>query len=149
MISPEEHKAWFEKLKGQKTATYMVFEFHAKPVGLIYFTDIDLKNSKCRWGFYLGQEDLPRGTGTAMGFLGIEYVFEKLGIRKLCGEAFAFNRASIEFHKKLGFDQEGTFVKHILRNDIFEDVILLALFNQSWQEKKQTLEKIVFSQGEV
>src|SRR6266581_1469627 len=56
VISMSEHKAWFSRLEENAEAVYLVFEFRLKPVGMVYFTDIDRKNAKCLWGFYLGEE---------------------------------------------------------------------------------------------
>ena len=72
-----------------------------------------------------------------MGRLGIEYVFKQLGIRKLCGEAFAYNTSSIRFHKKLGFTEEGRFLKHILKNGVYEDIVSFALFKDDWVSTKK------------
>jgi UDP-4-amino-4,6-dideoxy-N-acetyl-beta-L-altrosamine N-acetyltransferase len=137
IISMEEHNAWFEGVKGRNNSIYLVFELHNRPVGLVYFTGIDLANSRSHWGFYLGEEGLPPGTGKAMGKLGLEYAFENLQIRKLCGEAIAFNEASIRFHRKLGFIEEAHFVKHILKNGVHEDVISFALFKDDWLKNKE------------
>jgi UDP-4-amino-4,6-dideoxy-N-acetyl-beta-L-altrosamine N-acetyltransferase len=81
----------------------------------------------------LGEPDLPPGTGTEMGRLALGFAFETLGIRKLCGEAFAFNRASVAFHRKLGFRQEGIWRKHRLKNDKHEDIVSFALFRDNWR----------------
>lgn len=137
LITMDEHQAWFNKLKQNQDAVYQIFEIKQKPVGLINFTHLDTHNSKCNWGFYLGRQDLPRGSGAMMGYLGLEYAFEQLRMRKICGETFAFNAASIRFHQNLGFTQEGQLKKHVLKNGNYEDIILFALFNEDWQQKNQ------------
>lgn len=149
VISIKEHKAWFERLKHNTTSVYLVFEILNRPVGLVYFTDIDKKNNKSYWGFYLGEEKLPRGCGTAMGVLGIEYAFTQLNIRKLCGEAFIFNDASTRFFMKLGFVEEGKFVKHMLKNGVYVDIISFALFRDNWIKNRQNLNEAAFSAEEA
>jgi len=129
IISEEEHLTWFNSFNREKN-TYLIFEFNNRPVGMVYFTDIDKYNSKCYWGFYLGETGLPKGTGLLMGSLGLEFAFNDLKIRKLCSEAFAFNESSIKFHKKLGFIQEGYLVEHIKKDGCYEDVIVFTLFNK-------------------
>lgn len=145
LISWEEHQAWFMKLKEDQTAVYLIFEFLQRPVGFTYFTCIDSKNGKCFFGFYLGEEKMPRGIGTIMGVLGIEHAFGKMGIRKLCGETFAFNKASINLFRRLGFAEEGHFVKHILKNEKYEDVISFAILKEDWENNRRKLEEIAFS----
>ena len=145
IICMDEHRIWFKHLEQNPAAEYLFFEFQRKPIGMVYFTDIDSKNNKCFWGFYLGEENLPRGTGTVMGVLGIEYAFETLNIRKLCGEAFQFNTASLKFFRRLGFSEEGHFARHVLKDGKYEDVISFALFRECWQDIRVKLEQYVFA----
>ena len=144
-ISLSEHTAWFERLQLQETSKFLLFEAVERPAGLVYFTDIDAENNRSHWGFYLGEENLPRGYGSALGTMGLEYAFNNLNIRKLCGEAFAFNDASIRFHEKFGFAVEGRFVKHVLKRGVYEDVISFALFRESWITKQQELSDTAFA----
>jgi UDP-4-amino-4,6-dideoxy-N-acetyl-beta-L-altrosamine N-acetyltransferase len=129
-ISMEQHRAWFESLSHETKLKYLIFEYNGEPAGVVNFTYIDYRNHKCHWGFYLGKENLPPGTGTLMGQLAISYAYEVLNIRKLCGEVFAFNQSSVSFHQKMGFTEEGTLIKHVLKKGNYVDVICFALFNE-------------------
>lgn len=140
LISMSEHRAWFKDLRSKAPSTFMIFEYKQKPAGTISVSQSDHKNSKCAWGFYLGESDLPRGCGTVMGYLGLNYIFDELKYRKVCGEVFAFNLESIRFHRKLGFVKEGRFIKHILKNGRYEDIVFMALFSESWMKRKKELE---------
>lgn len=144
IIKMDEHRAWFHRLKENSNAVYLVFEFQLKPIGLIYFTDIDRKYDKCLWGFYLGEVNLPQGTGTKMGVLGLRYAFKTININKLYGEVFQFNTVSVKFFKRLGFFEEEYFVKHVLKNDKCEDVITFSLSREDWQRRREQLELIAF-----
>lgn len=146
IISMDEHISWFEKSQNQNVNVHLVFEVDKKPVGLVYFKDIDENNGRSNWGFYIGETNHPRGSGTALGVLGLQYAFTKLNLRKVCGEAFAFNEASIKFHKKLGFVEEGRLVKHILKHGAYKDIVLFAMFREVWVEKEQYLTDIAFSE---
>lgn len=147
IIPEREHREWFEKSKSGQNSKHLVFEYKGNPVGVINITQIDLKNNKCYWGFYLGDPQSSRGYGFPLGFLGLEYIFKTLAIRKVCGEAFAFNEASIKFHKKLGFTEEGLLKAHILKNGKYEDVICFALFKNKWLEINESLAKQYFEVG--
>ncbi|MGE5701489.1 MAG: UDP-4-amino-4,6-dideoxy-N-acetyl-beta-L-altrosamine N-acetyltransferase [Clostridia bacterium] len=147
IISWEDHCAWFSRMRENNGIDYRIFEYLGRPIGLVNFTGIDRENRKCHWGFYLGETDVPRGIGTVMGYLGLEYAFESLLLRKICGEAFSFNQASINYHKRLGFREEGLFVKHILKSGNYEDVVSFALFQDEWIKIKGDLEKMVFREG--
>ncbi len=144
IIEMDEHREWYSRLAGNADAVYLLFEANHTPLGVVNFTDIDRINGRCFWGFYLGEEHLPRGTGTIMGVLGLEYAFETLKIRKLCGEVFGFNSSSLKFFKRLGFATEGHFVEHVLKGDRYEDIITFAMFKTGWLENRHSLEAAVF-----
>lgn len=144
-ISLEEHHRWFENLDQQKSK-YLVFEFYNKPVGLVCFTNIDKYNNICSWGFYLGETDVPQGTGILMGYLALSWVFQELKIRKVCSKVFTYNISSIKYHKKLGFVEEGRLVKHFKKAGNYEDIIVLALFSDKWKEISQRIKRRFFIQ---
>lgn len=135
IITPKEHAEWFERQQKNKNDNYLIFEINNHPVGMVYFTDLDVKNKKCQWGFYLGVEGLPKGSGFNMGILGLRYGFELLEMHKIIGEVLAFNIPSIHFHKKLGFLEEGLFQKHIMKNGQYQDVLSFAIFRNLWLPK--------------
>lgn len=130
IITSEEHLAWFQRLQETNNTIYLVFEWNGIPHGMVSFLDIDYKNKKCLWGFYLGIDNPKKGLGYTMGRLGITYAFENLGMRKICGEVFAFNDRSIGFHKKLGFVQEGYLKSHVFKEGNYQDIILFSLFKE-------------------
>lgn len=81
-----------------------------------------------------------------MGFLGLDYIYHEMSLRKVCGECFSFNTASIRFHERLGFQREGYFVKHIYRNGQYEDIIRFALFNDEWSRKRKEIGRVIFGE---
>jgi UDP-4-amino-4,6-dideoxy-N-acetyl-beta-L-altrosamine N-acetyltransferase len=144
LITIEEHLAWYQRIKDDQTVDYQICEFQNRPIGLVNFTNIDQTNNKCYWGFYLGEIDIPLGTGKVLGFLGMEYAFENLKIRKICSEVLRFNNKSFKLHKKLCFQEEGIFRKHIYKNNEYQDIICLALFQEDWFNNKSKIYQIVF-----
>lgn len=144
LITMDEHKNWFKKIQFNSDYVYRIFEYEDNPAGLISFSNIDTKDKRCSWGFYLGDLVVPPGSGTVMGFLGLELAFESYDIRKVCSEVFNFNNRSISYHLKLGFVQEGKLIEQNFKNGKYEDVIVFALFKDKWLEKKSKLEKLVF-----
>lgn len=140
IISLAEHYQWFERSQTDLGSKHLIFEYESKPLGVVNITQIDMPNAKCYWGFYVGVPETPKGTGLVMGYLGLEYIFNKLSMRKLCGEILEFNIPSINFHKKLGFQEEGCFKYHVLKNGTYENVVCMALFKESWL---QIQEKII------
>ncbi|MNX24305.1 Spermidine N(1)-acetyltransferase [compost metagenome] len=148
LIPLEQHRAWWERAKTSPTSVHLIFEKEGVPMGVVNFTAIDRQNGRCSWGFYVGPENTPRGTGTLMGLLAIDYAFGTLGMRKICAEVIGFNTASLGYHRKLGFLQEGRLARHVLRGNGYEDVVLFALFAEDWPEARQPLSQYLVQEEE-
>jgi UDP-4-amino-4,6-dideoxy-N-acetyl-beta-L-altrosamine N-acetyltransferase len=145
IILPDEHRDWFDRMLVNPSVKYLIFELSDEPCGLVCFTDINRTHERGSWGFYLGRGDLPKGTGTRLGFLSLEYAFEALLIRKLCGEVLEYNEPSNRLFRKLGFIQEGRLQKHIYKSGNYHDIILYAIFSSDWISAKEELRRIVFA----
>lgn len=140
-ITLAEHLAWFERLTRAGDAFVFLFEADDRPLGVMNLNHLDWRNRRCHWGFYLGEADAPPGSGTRMAYLALCHIFEELKLHKVIGEAFAFNEASIAYHKKLGFSQEAHFVEHVLKDGSYRDVLSFALLSRDWPRIKPELEK--------
>ncbi|MET3698888.1 UDP-4-amino-4,6-dideoxy-N-acetyl-beta-L-altrosamine N-acetyltransferase [Bacillus oleivorans] len=138
-ITFEDHVNWFKNIKKDTSKIAKLLMYDGNPIGFVQFTNIDERNSKCYWGFYIGEKNAPPGSGTALGLLALHYIFEEFPIRKLCAEVLDFNTVSLNYHKKFGFIEEGRFIKHVFKNDRYVDVISMALFKDKWSERKQIL----------
>lgn len=147
IISWEEHTAWFERTQNGNTSLHFIFESQGVPRGVVNVTAIDRAHGRCVWGFYIGDAEAPRGTGSAMGFFALEHLFETLGFHRVIGEAFAFNSDSINFHKRLGFIEEGRLVEHILRRGRYEDIVTLGLLADGWKKIKPELVRKFFTRN--
>ncbi len=139
VITREEHYTWFDRVTVERKTQHFIFEYDAVPMGVINVVDIHPTANRCTWGFYVGVEESARGTGSAMGFVALEYMFEVLHFRKVIGEVLADNEASLKYHKRLGFVEEGRLVEHVLKGDRYVDVISFAIFDRDWLRIKDQL----------
>ena len=122
IITQEEHDRWFGgMLNDTKGRCYLIFEYDEKPVGMVGFTGLNNPHGTADFAYYLG-EPVPKGTGQEMEKLSIKYAFEELKIRKLSCEVLDFNERVIHIHKKYGFEEEGIFKRHIVKNGKEYDV---------------------------
>ncbi len=135
IIEVKEHRKWFESVKNSKYRKVLIFEADDEPLGLVQFFDIDLPNRRCKWGFYLGSDNLPKGTGSEMGKLALAYAFDHLGVERIDGEAISHNQGSIKFHQKMGFAQEGIIEKQIYRDERWLDIILFSITRKQWEAR--------------
>ncbi|MBU2699186.1 UDP-4-amino-4 [Sporomusaceae bacterium BoRhaA] len=144
IITMGEHQAWFARMKQREESVFQIFEFRSRPVGLVNFTEIDQSSNKCVYGCYIGEDKVLPGLGAYMEFFALDYIFLEKAIRKVSCEVFTFNQHTIAMHKKFGFREEGYLSKHILKNGAYNDIRVLAIFNEDWLSKKPQLEKILF-----
>ncbi|MDR6224322.1 UDP-4-amino-4,6-dideoxy-N-acetyl-beta-L-altrosamine N-acetyltransferase [Desmospora profundinema] len=135
LITWDEHQAWF---RGKNPRYLRMFEWFGKPAGIVSYSDVDLNNNRSLWGFYLGEENLPKGTGMKMLTLGLAYAFETLRFHKVIGEVLAFNHPSIRIHHKLGFRLEGIYAQHVWKAGRFQDVLSFAMLRDDWEKQKES-----------
>ena len=142
----EEHVAWFERSKTDRSRQAMLFEREGKPTGVVNFVDIDREAGSAAWGFYLGDVDAPKGSASAMGFLALDYAFDTLGLRRITGKAFASNDASLRYHRRLGFVELEERREQIERGEGEVDLLHFELSSEGWRERRPSLEEKLFRQ---
>lgn len=136
------HVKWFNSFLQNEQKYLKILYYGGVPYGLANFQVTDVNANVGTWGFYIGDERAPKGMGTILAYKMLEYLFEKLNIRKVCAEVIDYNEISLHFHKKIGFVQEGILRKHILKNGNYCDVYIFSIFKEEWLKRKSELEKI-------
>lgn len=143
IILMDQHLQWFERLQKSETAISKIFYYNQVPYGVLNVNQIDRVNNRCEWGFYIGVNNAPRGMGTILGFISLNFIFHELSIRKLSAEVLSINEKSAIFHKKLGFTQEGVLRKHILKDESYIDILLYGLLNEEWKEQSAHIKRMI------
>ena len=139
LISWEEHARWFAGIGQDKNRKYWIIESNDVPVGLVNLYDIDERNKRCSWAFYLGSEDgRGAGIGSQVECAILIHVFETMGFNKLCCEVLASNESVWGMHQKFGFVKEGVLRKHVWKSGAFHDVVVLGMTAQDWAAQKST-----------
>lgn len=138
-IKWDEHYQWFEQVKSDPQRKVLLLYNKGRPLGLVNFRNIDHKNSRCYWGFYIGEITAPKGSGTIMGILALDKIFNEVGIHKVCAEVIHTNYRSVNYHKKLGFVTEGRLVHHLWKENQYVDIISMALFTDKWTKVRAEL----------
>jgi len=136
-ISEEEQLNWIKKINLDCTKRYWIVNVDNRDVGLVCLYDIDLKNKKASWAYYLGEEDVKgKGIGKSIELNILCYVFDVLLLNKLCCEVFADNEKVIKLHEKLGSKIEGVRRKHILKNGEYHDIVEMGILKEEWDQIK-------------
>lgn len=134
-ISLEEHLTWWSSVQKREDQQYFMFESNGTGSGIVAFTEIDTINRVASWAFY-ASPTAPKGTGSKMEFLALEYAFSHLNLHKLCCEVLAFNTTVIKLHEKFGFKVEGILREHHKIDVKFVDIYRLGLLAMEWERHR-------------
>lgn len=131
-ISMDEHRAWFERACADRHRRLLIVETDDSRLGFVQFHGVE-PGGVSDWGFYAAP-DAPKGSGRMLGRAALGYAFDALELHKVCGQALAFNEASIRLHLALGFQREGTLRDQHHCGDGYHDLILFGLISNEWTE---------------
>lgn len=129
-ISFAEHKQWFERNSQDPMHRLLIVEEAGLPLGFVGFSGVHI-GAIAAWGFY-ATPDAAKGAGTKIGSTALEFAFNTLALHKVCGQALAFNEASIRMHQKFGFRQEGVLRQQHKMADGYHDIICFGLLKDEW-----------------
>jgi len=129
-ISLEEHTAWFNRASQTAGTELLILEISNKCSGFVQF-----KETNCRgvvdWGFYVAP-DSPKGTGRNLGMAALSCIFRKDYIHKICGQALDWNKPSIQYHKSLGFTQEGVLREQYFDGEVYHALVCFGILKREW-----------------
>lgn len=127
----EEHLEWVANLNKREDYKLNLFFKKDIPVGVVNYT-LDLKNNIAEWGFYLGEENLPKGTGKLMGETGLNYAFKVLKVEKVKGIVLEQNIISQNFHESLKFKNEGFLREEVIKDNQRQGLYCYGLLRSEW-----------------
>lgn len=149
LITEEEHSRWFDGImRDQNSRKYWIIVYNKEEIGLVNITDIDKVNKRCCYASYIAGQNLRgKGVGATAEYYILRYFFDDLGFNKICAEVFSFNKAGINVHKSLGFQEEGLYRQHRIKDGQFVDVVALAMLRSDWDAQKPQIEKKLHMKG--
>ena len=137
-ITPAEHRSWFAKVSQDSTRQLLIVEDAKDPIGYVQFSNA-LAGGVADWGFY-ARPDAPKGSGRKLGATALKHAFGPLSLHKVCGQAIDTNHASIAFHERLGFTQEGALRDQQKINGKYHTLICFGLLVHEWQPERNIQE---------
>lgn len=141
VIAREEHEAWYLREVVSGATRVLVFELLGRPVGLVYFP-LPVP-SRPFWGFYLGETDVPAGTGRLLCLLGLEAAFSDPDTVAVDAEVIVTNAASLKVHEWLGFEQLGRAMRPRDAGEV--EVVELTLPRERFEERRRALAKALIA----
>lgn len=124
-IGESEHRQWFAQAEQDVSRSLLIFESNEQPLGFVQFHS--QQKGQAIWGFYLAP-DAPRGTGHELGQCALQYAFSEAGFCCLLAEVLCDNEASLRFHRRLGFVEQGT--KQVAEHN----VVCFCITAEQWQK---------------
>jgi UDP-4-amino-4,6-dideoxy-N-acetyl-beta-L-altrosamine N-acetyltransferase len=138
-INLQEHRNWFERVQHDMTRQQLIVLDGVEPIGFVQFS-ANGKGGIADWGFY-ARPDAPKGSGTKLGQAALAHAFKDLGLHKVCGQAIESNAASIAFHQKLGFIEEGRLREQQRIGDRYHTLFCFGLLAKDWRAAQRTQDK--------
>lgn len=131
-FSIKTHETWLRDMVNTgKVIQYIIYDKQENiPVGSVYLRDIDNENCKAEYGIFIGvREALGKGFGSEAAKLIIQYGFQHLKLHKIMLRVFSDNVRAIKSYENAGFIKEAYLKDDVKINNIFYDVILMAIIN--------------------
>lgn len=129
-FTAQGHENWMRTrvFTGEVVQFIICLAENDRPVGSVYFRDIDSGDKKAEYGIFIGEEDAAgRGIGTQTARLAVAYAKDVLKLHKLMLRVFADNQAAVRSYEKAGFVQEGYLKDEHFLGGRYRDLILMAV----------------------
>ena len=140
-ITEEQQLKWYRRIKDDQTKRYWLIKVDKKPIGVVNLYDIDTRNKRCYWAYYLADSSVRgKGVGKLIELNILSYIFDYLGFNKLCCEILNINEIVIKIHQKYGSKIEGNFRKHVYKDGKFHDIVCMGILKEDWKEIKSNFD---------
>lgn len=130
-FTKEGHEEWMRtQVQTGRVAQFIICEKDTgRPVGSVYFRDIDRENKKAEYGIFIGEADAAgRGIGTETARLAVSYARDVLKLHKLMLRVFADNAGAVKSYENAGFIREAHLKDEFLQDGHYRDMLLMAIF---------------------
>jgi UDP-4-amino-4,6-dideoxy-N-acetyl-beta-L-altrosamine N-acetyltransferase len=135
--SADEHARWFADFRSDPDRRGWIIRDAGAPAGFLTLTGLEGRHRRAAWGWYIGEADARgRGVGRAAQALGLDVAFLDLGLEKVWAEVLADNDTALRAQASVGFRREGYLRRHVLKDGVFRDVVLLGILAEEWRDRR-------------
>ncbi len=130
LFTEESHERWMRtKVASGEAVQFIICEKASdRPVGSVYFRDIDPAGRSAEYGIFIGEADAAgRGLGSETARLAVTYARDVLKLHKLRLRVFADNAGAVKSYRNAGFVQEAHLREEIRQGDAYRDLLLMAV----------------------
>ena len=129
----EMHENWLAtKVDTGKVIQYIILDKALeKPVGSVYYRDVDPENESAEYGIFIGEEDyLGRGFGTETAQLFTRFGLDVLKLHRICLRVLGGNAVARRSYEKAGFITEGLFRDMVKLDGEYQDVEFMSMLKE-------------------
>lgn len=142
-LTMEGQLKWFEKIKNSDTEIRWIIWKDEKPIGSLYFVDIDRKNLRCESGWFIAEKDgLDFSQVIAIQRNSYDYAFDVLGLNRVYGLVLDDNKGLPRMLEICGRKVEGVLKQHIIKDGKPHDVIVVGITKDEWRKIRETMNYI-------
>lgn len=137
---PRTEKQVAERVKeGQDNRNSFLFAVRlldsGRIIGLLELDGIAWSHGTTFASIGIGEEaDRGQGYGREAMELALRFAFDELNLHRVCLTVFSYNKAAIALYERLGFQREGTYREHLLRDGQRYDMLLFGLLRREWKD---------------
>lgn len=138
--SAKELSAAFEQEQESKDSFLFAVRLleNQRIIGLLQFDGIAWTHGATFVSIGIGEEaDRGQGYGREAMELALNFAFAELNLHRVCLTVFSYNEAARSLYERLGFQLEGVYREHLLRDGRRHDMLLYGLLRREWQERKE------------
>lgn len=131
------HENWLKtRVDTGKVIQYIIMENPSRrPIGSVYFRDLDPENESAEYGIFIGEDDCQgRGIGTETARLFVRFGLDVLKLHRISLRILGGNTASLRSCEKAGYITEGRFRDMVKLDGEFHDVIFMAVVAEEEKE---------------
>lgn len=127
------HENWLKtRVDTGKVIQYIIMENpRRRPIGSVYFRDLDPENESAEYGIFIGEEDcLGRGLGTETAKLFVRFGLDVLKLHRISLRVLGGNDIARRSYEKAGFVTEGVFKDMVKLDGKYRDLSFMAIINE-------------------
>jgi [ribosomal protein S5]-alanine N-acetyltransferase len=139
-FTKEQQRQWFADLQGckMKIVFAVCHKVDCAHIGNVSLDMINLYHRNARLSIFIADKALRgKGFGTEAIKLLTQYAFSIQNLHKIWCKTDIGNSEVHRFYEKLGFRQEGLLKDHEIKDGIFVDKVLYAMFNEADVDKQK------------
>lgn len=120
VITPDEHREWWERTAADPTRRTLVLEISERPCGVVSFFDLAPPDAPTEgaWGFYLDHDGLAENGMQLVAWNvvmkeAVAYAFDVLDLVELHAEVLEHNSAVRSMNRRFRFTEDAPFEREV------------------------------------